>query len=479
MSQIKSSLLSSACAVLLLVSVSTMAHAEQLYGPVTIEGALKAQTTVIENNDLGTDAVNNLQDSQSLEARVRATWKISDYITAMGEVRGVKNYGDGGGIDQDTGEVLGAEDFVELRQYWVQFTSLLGQVPLSAKIGRQRFNESSGIWWNRDFDAVRLSYNTTLLNNFVAIGQNMGGYRTTKDDFRNSDEDLFRVLGETSWQWRYAHFLEARFAYLNDMSGRNNIGSLFGENNRDTTDSDLMWAGVRARGEFAGFVSSRKADYRFDLMGLRGDENIETTAAAAGGLRSVTGNSERDVSGWAFDSLIQVPLPIMAEPELIVGYAFGSGDDDSANSDDHTFRQTGLDSNSGRLGLSTTTINNFGSVLRPDLSNIHILTAGLSVPMFTATDLTGLYHYYRLDEQATSLLTSGITATLNNSSRDLGHGMDLIFSSNLTDEFGLDTGAVGPLIFKTTLGAFRAGDAYGAADDEWSSRGYVELQIRF
>lgn len=476
MNSFKSYLLSGMCAAMVLWSAPALAG--QTYGPLTLDGAIKAQMTLLENNDLGT-ANARYQNSQIVEGRLRATLKITDDVTAMTEARAVKNFGDGGGIDQDTGELLGRDDFAELRQYWVSFSSLFGYVPLSAKLGRQRFSEPVGLWWNRDFDAVRLSYNTTLLNSFIAAGQNMGGYRTTKDDFRNDDEDLLRVMGETSWQWRYGHFIEGRFSYLNDHSGRNAAGSLFDANNRDSSDARLAWAGIRSHGLLRGYAALDGIAYRLDLMGVAGTEDTESTAAAPGGMRSVTGYSERDVRGWAFDSSLRVPLPTALKADFIAGYAFGSGDDNPNSGTDNAFRQTGLDSNSSRLGFSNAAVHNFGSVLRPDLSNIHILTAGLSAPLFTASDITGIYHYYHLDEKATGLLTSGIRAPLNNRDRELGHGLDLVLSSNLTDEFGLDTGAVGPLTFKATAGAFRAGDAYGAADDEWSSRGYIEFQLRF
>lgn len=479
MRQIKSFLLSSACAVLVSVCFSAMAHAEQKYGPVVVEGALKAQTTLIENDDLGTET-NTFQDSQSLEARVRATGTITNDIKAMGEFRAVKSHGEGGGFDPDTGEALGADDFLELRQYWVQFTSVLGYTPLSAKIGRQRFSEPAGLWWGRDFDAVRVSYDTTLLNSFIAVGQNLASYRTTGSDFRNDDQDILRIFAESAWQWQYNHFLEARFVYMKDYSGRSALGSLVPADNRDDLDSDLVWAGLRSRGQIPSMLSVRqKASYRIDLMGLAGHDKIEDTTAAAVGVRSVSGYDDKDVLAWAFDSNLRLPLPVASDPELILGYAYGSGDDNTADGTNHTFRQTGLDSNSTRYGLSMGSIHNFGSVLRPDLSNIHILTAGLSLPLFAATDVTGIYHYYLLDEESGDIATSGISAPLNNGDHELGHGFDLLFNTELTEEFGLNTGAIGPVTLKTTLGAFNAGEAYSAAEDEWSSRAYVELQIRF
>ncbi len=477
MSTLKLSLLSGLCAAFVCVGFSYPAAAEQQYGPLKIEAGFKSQITTIDNADLKTGS-DEFQDSESLEARLRATLSLSDDVTAMGEARGVKNYG-GPGIDIDTGESLGQKDFLEMRQLWVQARSIMGYVPVSAKLGRQRFSESAGTWWNRDFDAVRVSYNTTLLNGFIAVGQNLAAYRTTGDDYQRSDEDIFRAMGETSWQWKYGHFLESRFMYMDDHSGLNPLGTLLPTDDRDTLDSNLFWSGLRARGEVTAFPNAEKASYRVDLMGVTGDEKIESTVAGPTGFRSVSGYGKRDVDGWAIDSLLYVPLPVSAKPELTLGYAFGSGDDNPADDKDHGFRQTGLDSNSSRSGLSAGSVYNFGSVLRPDISNIHILTAGVIVPVFKATDISGIYHYYRLDKKAASLSTGGISAPLNNEDHDLGHGVDILINTNLSQEFGFDASVVGPVTMKTSIGAFRSGAAYGAAEGEWSSRGYMELQIKF
>jgi hypothetical protein len=118
-------------------------------------------------------------------------------------------------------------------------------------------------------------------------------------------------------------------------------------------------------------------------------------------------------------------------------------------------------------------------VLRPELSNLHILTVGAGVPVGDASDINMLYHYYRLSEKATSLRSGSVAAALNGQDKDLGQAFDIIFNSNLTREFDLKTTPVEIIKFRASAGVFDAGDAYGAADDETAARVFTELLFSF
>ncbi|MCB1783655.1 MAG: alginate export family protein [Alphaproteobacteria bacterium] len=474
---------SGACLALAMVAAPLAAHAE---GPsINVRTDLRAQVIGEDNADLGVLS-NEPTDSEALEAKVKVDGNVTDNISFLVEFRGVKNYGSGGSVDTDTGEAAGRKDFLELRQYWVQVDNLFGDYsPFAVRAGRQRIKEDRGLWWNRDLDAVSLMYDATLFDAQLTVGQNLAEYRTSDDSFLQDDQDILRVLGETSWQWRYGQFLESRFAYQNDYSGMESAGIIIPSDDRDESDADLFWFGVRAQGDLGGLqpkLEPTRVNYRVDVMGVTGHDEVQSSTSGPGSNRTVTGVSDKDVLGWALDAEVNVPVPVSVasqEPVFILGYAFGSGDDDSTDGTDHAFRQTGLDGNTSRPGTASGSIHNYGSVLRPDLSNIHVMTAGVVVPVSQASDVTGLYHYYRLDEKATSLSTSGIDASLNGTDKGLGQGLDVMFNSNLTKEFGLPDQTVERVDFKATLGAFRGGNAYGAGDGETAVRGQVELRFRF
>ncbi len=439
--------------------------------PFTLEGDLKLQTILLDNDDLGTASAEP-SDSQALDARVRLTWKPFEEMVAFWEGRALKTYG-GGNVETDTGASTAGGDYLEWRQSWVEFKNFFGNQPLSIKIGRQRFAEPQALWWNRDFDAVRLNYDTTLLKNFIAVGENLAAYRTSGEDFMADDEDMLRIFGESAWQWRRDHFLELRGMMLDDHSGTPALGSLISAFDRDNEDAELLWVGARTRGAL-----SNRTSYRLDLMGLWGEtETVLSSAGPGSDNRTVTGHENEDVKAWALDAALDVP--VMAESRLLLGYAFGTGDDDSADDSDTAFRQSGLHSNFNRAGLASSSMNTYGSVLRPELSNLHVFTAGYSMPVFAASDVTAVYHYYRLADSEGALRNDSIDAPLNGTDASLGHGVDLMMNTDMGREFGFEgTGAL-RVDAKILLGAFRAGAAYGPADDEMAGRGVLELRFRY
>ncbi|MDH5723509.1 MAG: alginate export family protein [Alphaproteobacteria bacterium] len=467
------------CSAVAVGAFSSSAYAEPEFNFTT---DLKAQFTVDENDDLGTRA-NDTRDAQAYEVKFRAEGKLTDHVSVFGEARAVENNGDGGSVDSDTGESSGREDFVELRQYWIEYSDLFDANPLAIRVGRQRIRDDYSVWWNRDLDAVTLRYDATLFSGLLAVGENLTEYRSSGDAFNRDDEDLFRVLGQTSWQYARGHYIEGRFAYQDDHSGMEGVGALVSSDDRDEQDGDLWWFGARLKGDVYNnglWDDTRPFKYRADIMYVTGDEDVQTSTAGPGNLRTVSSVTNNDVSGWGMDLGAEFPLPVYQSPVLILGYAYGSGDETAGDGNDDSFRQTGLDGNSSRLGVSSGSLNNYGSVLRPDLSNIHILTAGLGVPLFKASDVSAIYRYYALDENATSLVSSGIDATLNGTDRDLGQGLDIVLNVDLREEFGsFKKSPFKRIGFKTTLGMFNGGDAFGAGEGETAYRAQMEFRFRF
>lgn len=473
--------------VLLLAGISSVLACSFFAGAVyaeekfRLEGDVKAQVIGEENKDLGTGDEEYTQ-TESLEAKIKMNVSPAEDVRLYWEGRFVKAYGDQESFETETGVTDTQGDFAEWRQSWIGFDNLFGRAPLSLRAGRQRIAEPYSLWWNRDYDAARVLYESTLLNGFLGVGQNLASYRTTRDDFEEDNEDILRVMAEASWQWKYQQFFETRLMYQDDYSGLEETGNLVDADDFDPEDFDLFWAGVRFKGsEFNPLSKQNDFGYKLDLLGVAGEvETISTAGTGNPDFRSVTGQDDRDVLGWAFDGRFTVPLQMICEPRMIFGYAYGSGDDDPADNTDNMFHQTGLDSNYSRPATAATSLHNYGSVLRPDLSNLHVISAGLGLPVFDASDLTFFYHHYRLDEDATSLETSGVDAALNGTDKDVGDALDIMMNVNLTDEFGLETGRIRKVDFRTSLGMFQAGDAFGpAGDDETAYRGLMEIRLRF
>lgn len=465
--------------VLLGFGLSPAQAKDQIGPPLTFEGELKYQSIGEDNLDLTDDGLNH---TPSVEGRLKIKAFLPQDITAYWEGRAVKTRS-GGTVEDDTGlQTPGSVDaFAEWRQSWVRFDEALGIVPLSFQIGRQRLSEPRALWWNKDFDAVRMMYDTTLFNGMLGLGENLASYRTSQDDFDASDKDRLRAFAEGSWMYHPDHHADLRLFFEKDHSGIEPVGAAVPTNDRDNDDARLLWAGARLWGEKSlnsGVLSG--LDYAVDLMGVRGTEkSLGTTASADPAFRTVTGSSERDVRGWGLDANIDFALNAPLKPTLTLGYAFGSGDDDTTDGTDDAFRQTELNGNATRIGLSSTGIRNYGEVLRPELTNIHILTAGVGFPLFMSSDLTFLYHVYFLDEKAAPLGSASVSGTLTGEDSNLGQGLDAVASFDLSSELGLTSTFFDKTSLKMALGAFRAGDAYGIDEGETAMRGAVELRFRF
>lgn len=443
---------------------------------------VNAKAQAVFSDDLSLETADeNGTESQLLELKGKLDGSFNEDVSFLVEARAVKNYGEGGSFDSETGEFGGRDDYLELRQYWVDYHGFENYQPLSVRLGRQRFREDYGLWWNRDFDAVKVSHNATLLKSFVAVGQNLMEYRTGDGVYNEDDENILRVLAETSWQWKPEQFIEGRAVYQNDHSGLENSGEEVDGDDFDSTDADIVWLGIRAKGvipETTNFIE--KPEYRVDLVGMVGSEDRLLTTPS-GENRIVTGDDDTDLSGWAFDAGLDLPIAVCPKvtPVLHLGYAYGSGDDDDGDDDNHTFRQTGLDSNSSRLGGYDASIENYGSVLRPDLSNLHVATVGLDVPVTEALDIAGFYRYYALAEAEGSETVGAIDASVNGEDTDLGHGLDVILNLDVGKQFNYDPIIADKINLKTTLGGFKAGEAYGDAEDETALRAQIDLNVRF
>lgn len=455
------------------------------YPTAKIEGALKFQALNQTNTDLGTDGETDA-DSQSLDLRLRATGELNEKLSYLLEGRGVKNYGSGGGEDPVSGESLGAEDFLELRQSWVEFSPAGNTEPLGIRIGRQRFYDPYGLWWNRDLDAASVRYDNKIIEGFIGIGENLASYRTSEEQAAD-EENLLRFLAEASWQWRFNQFVELRASHLDDHSGGKEIGALMRADDRDDDDARLTWLGLRMRGDLPGALllpgeDKSNSTYRIDLAGVTGHEDTLSSSAAANGFRSVTGETGRDVRGWAIDASLNYELGrVMFDPVLMFGAAYGSGDDNPSDGTDNGFRQTGLDSNlsrpiSGALGTN----HNYGSVLRPDLTNLTILSAGIALPLPRSTgDLSATYRRYSLNHEDGGLGSNSIDASLSGTDKDLGQGIDFMANLSLSNTLNITHPRFDDIGLKATYGAFKAGDAYGTAEGEVSTRALVELTYRF
>lgn len=453
----------------------SVAKAEEI--KFKFDPSLAMQYRTLENVDLGTASDERLQN-WSVMPRGKLTADFSPSIQGVVDARFVTTDGGTAGED-DTGESISTNDYGELRQYYLKFSDI-GVPNVNLQIGRQRIREDMGMWWNRDIEAVRVNFNETLLKGFVGVAQQLTSNKTT-DDFHEASEDRLRIFGEGSWQYGPDQFFELRALYEDDHSDTGSVGDVILTDDRDDEDFQLLWAGARLHGSFVeGGAALENVKYRLDGLVVTGDEDIVTTAAAGTDTRSITAVNDRNVFGWAVDASAEFELDTAWSPVFTIGYAYGSGDDDTTDGTNNEFRQSDLHGNSSLAGASSGSVYHYGEVLRPELSNIHILTLGIGAPLNDNSDLSVFFHHYRLDEDATSLRQSSVRAGLNGTDKEIGQELDLIYNVNLTKAFDLPAnGPFDQIKFRASAGVFRAGSAYGVAEDENTARVFTEILFTF
>ena len=211
--------------------------------------------------------------------------------------------------------------------------------------------------------------------------------------------------------------------------------------------------------------------------------------------RSVDSRTRHGVHGWGFDlgATWQTRLP--GRLSLTLGYAMGSGDVrsdspkvDDQKSNDHSFRQTGLQDNNDRF-RGVNSFKYYGELLRPELSNLRIATAALGFRFLKNSSVELIYHSYQQVEAAKFLRKATVRRQPAGRKRGIGHELDLVIGIEEWEHFEIELIAAG----------FRAGPAFGAhcdgelflgficepvdvvsaLDGEWSYLGLLKFKFNF
>jgi len=450
-------------AALFLFFLSTTALAAQPPPAFTLNTDVRLQAA-----DEDSGGSNAGAGATEINVRLNAPLGMNNFFYS--EARAVGDLGRLGFETADTGSLSNGKSFLEWRQAYAQFGNL-GNQPFYIRAGRQRMQDSYGLLWNGDLDALRVGYDTTVFKGFIAAGQNLSSYNTSIGALPGNNKDIARFLAEGSWQYYYDHFFETRLLMQDDHSGTTPIGATESNDNLNDTDGRLLWAGLRASGKIPSFLpEAGKMSYRADLIGLTGHENQNTTAVATPTTMLVTGMNRDHVNGWAFDGAVDIPLPVAGKnpPALHLGYAHGSTD----------YRQSDLSGNFSKTGELTENTDNYGVVLRPDLADIHIFSGGVTKPVMNFGNIGLIYRYYRLSSPATSAI-GGVPTGLNGTDRDLGQALDVLFNLDMMKELNIFSKNAQGLSLRTALGLFREGAAYGPDEGRCVARGLVEVKVSF
>ncbi len=135
---------------------------------------------------------------------------------------------------------------------------------------------------------------------------------------------------------------------------------------------------------------------------------------------------------------------------------------------DTAFRQTGLEDNNSRFS-GVDRFRYYGELLRPELTNLHILTAAVGVPVWESSSVEVLYHYYHQDEPAPVLRNANLDADPLGRHRGIGHEADLVIGIEEWEHWEIEL--IG--------GVFLAGDAFGRRANETALLTLLKVNFNF
>lgn len=422
-----------------------------------IEGGLQSQS----NFDLDNSSDDFRLRAQP-EAKLEAFYQLADNIAFFAQA---KAFIESEVIDRDGSNAT--DEGLRLDQAWGAWSNEVGGTKVALQVGRQQFQDRREWWWDDVLEAVRLHFARGRVSGFLAIAEKLWS-ASTLEPLDPEDRDVRRIMANVAYAFDPRKQVDFYFLKQNDRSGGYAPLAAIAEDVFDEADADLIWFGARYRGRHK-IGGLGKVHLSLDGAMVRGDE-VAFDADEAGGIVTVVGPVDQRVRGAAFDGALSWEVPIEFEPVLSVGYAWGSGDRDPDDARDGAFRQTGLHGNNGKFrGISR--FRYYGEVLRPDLSNLRILTASVGAPVVRdQVWVEAVFHRYRQGTARDEISGSRLDLDPTGLSRKLGREVNLVVSYEHPNRH-----------WEAELsgGAFKAGEAFGVEAGEWATGVALKINYNF
>lgn len=279
------------------------------------------------------------------------------------------------------------------------FAHRIGGSPISLQVGRQRFRENREWFYDEYMDAARAIADVGGLTVEAAVADGLLAGDVAGRDRRDKRHWLGSIARELGDVGKVALFAVAR-------------------DDRGPADDDPRWLGGT-----------------LDLKHASGSR-LWALGAARRGHRGATA-----LGGWAGDIGGTLVMPdLTGVPSVSLAYAYASGDSASGDGRDTTFRQTDLEDNSAKLG-GLRRLAYYGELFDPELSNLHVLTAGGGLKPTRNIGIDVVLHRYVQTVLRRSLPSSAFDdLDGTGASGLLGHEVDAVMTIR-TGRLDLDLGA--------------------------------------
>lgn len=424
--------------------------------PLTIGGKYEVSPEHRDNYNLDGDDDRNLT-RVSQEFRLEMLYAYSPSLIMFFEPQLIHQW------DRRSDREDESEFDLRRGQSWI-YWSFWQDAGLALQVGRQNLQERRSWWWDADLDAARLHFSSATVLAELGIAKEVFPV-SLDDDILPEQEDVTRGFARWDWQWARRQHLEFFWLSERDRSGSPDEGVPVIQDFVDVRDADLDWLGARAIGRWKTKPVGTLF-YWTDVAHVSGSETLTDYSETVDGLFSPGAASQIDVRGWAIDAGLTLRPRKNRQLNFTASFAMGSGDDGADSTLDRSFRQTGLNSNKDNY-RGVTRFRYYGELLRPELSNLQVMTFAFGHRFLSASSLDLVYRNYRQVYANTTLRSARIRAPLNGVDKDVGDEIDLVIGVEEWRNWELSI--VGSV--------FLPGDAYGPNAEERAYR--ADLRVRY
>ena len=179
----------------------------------------------------------------------------------------------------------------------------------------------------------------------------------------NQNKDVFRVFGETSWDWQAYHSVDFRFAHakqdgdqLIDVNRPSAIGS----------NANVSWLAIGLSSEWTEQRYQSQWAYRLEWIEQRGDTTFLSTTKQA---------LTKHIRSSAFDAGVRYRF---TDTTVSVGLTYVKGSGGNTATQTNNFSQTGMHTNRARHFGNDQYMYRFNEALRADLTNLQQMSVFVS-----------------------------------------------------------------------------------------------------